>query len=158
MVIKVTIQEAIQEGIRKWEEFKRGDLEMNEINEILDSYEWNVDCNDGASYKEIGAKDIQEIKSAAFRLQAKADRRNKIIDDVFKIINGEAYAKTWDNEPTMAQLEAMFNVNKQLDEYIGDPDNKDSYYLFKLRDIEKVMDYVNYQLKLGVWSDDDENN
>lgn len=129
---------------------------MNKINEILDSYEWNIDCNDGSSYKEIGAKDIQEIKDESFKLQAKADRRNKIIEDIIRIINGEAYAKSFDNEPTTIQLEAINNVNKQLDIYIGDPDNKDYYYLFKLRDIEKVMDYINYDLKLGIWSDEDE--
>lgn len=154
----MTIQEAIEEGIKKWEEFKKGDLGMNEINKILDSYEWNVDCNDGASYKEIGAKDIQEIKSEVFKLQVKADRHNKIVRDIVDIINGEAYAKKFDDDPTTAQLEAINNVNEQLDEYIGDPDKKDSYYLFKLRDIEQIMDYINYQLKLGIWSDDDENN
>lgn len=129
---------------------------MKKINEILDSYEWNVDCNDGSSYKEIGANDIQKIKDELFKLQAKADRRNKIIEDIIRIINGEAYAKSFDNEPTATQLEAINNVNKQLDEYIGDPDNKDYYYSFKLRDIEKVMDYINYDLKLGIWSDEDE--
>lgn len=129
---------------------------MKKINEILDSYEWNVDCNDGISYKEIGARDIQEIKDELFKLQAKVDRRNKIIEDIIRIINGEAYAKSFDNEPTATQLETINNVNKQLDIYIGDPDNKDYYYLFKLRDIEKIMDYINYDLKLGIWSDEDE--